>query len=643
LLINKIVKDNDAVIAVGTRIALAISTAFSLALGIPAGDVGYNHDTFLNAMSYGLTQEYIVIVAFLFFFQLSYYRLPLYPFSAYSTVRAYFVSQRQHQPALYSLRSSALHWDECTFLPLPYLKELLLMASEQSLSETLEEISFIITDRPQQRWAAQVTAYELALRDLEQRKVLRDISQAHQQLNVLVPQVVRDLSPTAQKVFRILDDASRAAASYQTQINKQDRQDALGHMTDYLKTLHPSHSFKYLNLNHLLEAVVNRWIMLAEQGKETLGSTSHGLFIDNPYVPGRVLDLRNPLFVGRNDVVQKLSQALHKPYRPTFLLFGERRMGKSSIIKQLPVLLGPRYIPVFYDLQQSGILASIAAFYGNLAANIERQMKDRGILVPTLERAQLDQTQQLQGELPVYDQFDQWLILIEQILEQEDRTLILAFDEFEQLSDTESVGNLNLKLLFNWFRSVIQNRSRLALLFSGAKMVGDMGRGWAGYFVNVERIKVSFLHEQDAHDLIVQPVPNIFSEEVAQEIMRMTRCHPFLIQAICKQAIELLNSSSHEMATLEDITEAQQEVFENWSAYFWDLWDNCDAIQAACLRTLLTLTQADLTQIVERIAQPAQPVQDALKKLLLRDMVILDHDLYRIAVPMFAHWMSQNL
>lgn len=642
-LANKIVTDNEAVLAVGLRIAIAISTAFSLALGISAGDLGYCHYTFLQALTYGLTQECIVAMAFLCFFQLSYYRLPLYPFSAYSTISAFLVSQRRHQPALYSLRHSALHWDECTFLPLPYLKELLLLASQQSLSETLEEISFIITDRPQQRWAAQMTAYELALRDLEQRTVLRDISLAHQNLNLLVPQVVRELSPTAQKVFRILDDASRAAASYQTQMNKQDRQDALGHMTEYLKTLNPSSSFKYLNLNHLLEGVVNRWIMLAEQGKETLGSTSRGLYIDNPYVPGRTLDLRNPLFVGRNDVVQKLSQALHKPNRPTFLLFGERRMGKSSIIRQLPVLLGPHYIPVFYDLQQSGILASIAAFFSNMAAQIERQMKDRGILTPTLERAKLDQILQLQGELPVYDHFDQWLVLVEELLEREKRTLILAFDEFEQLSDTESVGNLNIKLLFNWFRSVIQNRSRLALLFSGARMIGDMGRGWAGYFVNVERIKVSFLHEQDAHNLIVQPVPNIFSEEVAQEIMRVTRCHPFLIQAICKQVIEILNSSSREQARLEDVTDAQQEVFENWSAYFWDLWDNCDTQQAACLRALLTLTNANLAQIVQQTAQPMQPVLDALKKLLLRDIVLLDQGLYRMAVPMFAHWMTQNL
>ena len=642
-LVTRFVKNREAVLAIGIRITLALSFAFSLALGIPAGDLGFHHDTFVHGITYGLEQEGIVAVAFLLFFQLSYYRLPLYPFSAYSTISAYVLSQRKRQPALYSLRHSALHWDECTFLPLPYLKELLLLAAAQSLSETLEEIHFILTQRLQQRWAAKVTAYELGLRDLGQRMMLRDISQAHQNLDLLVPSIVRELSPTASKVFRVLDDASRAAASYQTQTNKQDRQNALSQMITYLRTLHPGQSFQYINLNQMLEAVVTSWIMLAEQGKDTLGSTSGALFIENPYVPGRALDLHSPLFVGRNDVVQRLSQAFHNPQRPTFLLFGERRMGKSSIIKQLPVLLGPGYIPVFYDLQQSGLLANAAAFFGNVAVGIERQMRDRGLLVPALDRVWLDSIQQTQGELPVYDHFDRWLGLVEELLEREARILILAFDEFEQFSDTESTGNLNLKLLFNWFRSVIQNRSRLALLFSGAKMIGDMGRSWAGYFVNVERIKVSFLHTQDAYDLIVRPVPHIFSEDVAHEIMHVTSCQPFLIQAVCKQVIELLNHVSREQATLRDVAEVQHEVFENWPAYFWDLWDNSDEYQSACLRALLALTQADLAQIIHYTAQPPQSVLTALRKLLMRDIVLLDQDLYRIAVPMFASWMSQNL
>ena len=459
---------------------------------------------------------------------------------------------------------------------------MLLLASKESLDGTLGEINFIVRERPQQHWAAQAAAYELALRDLEKRTILQDIGRAHQQLELLLPPKVRTLNSRAEMAFRYLDDASQEAASYHAQTDKRDRHEALERMIRSLLKIHTRATFSSTGLNRHLYTVVNQWRMLAEQGKETLQSISGRLYIDNPYAPGNPLELGDPLFMGRNDVVQKLGQALQKKYRPTFLLTGERRMGKSSILKQLPVLLGPRYLPVFYDLQTPGMIASTAAFFATIAARIERQLRDRSLPVQKLERSLLDDAQQ-QRELQVYDLFDQWFAEVEQALEQVDRVLILTFDEFEKLEDAEERGTINLNLLFNWFRSVIHNRPHLALLFSGAKMVGDMGRSWAGYFVNVELIKVSFLRPIDAHKLIVHPRPNIFNEETAREIMYITHCQPFLIQAVCKHIVENLNESSREQVTLEDVSASVKEVFESWGGYFWDLWDRCDVDQRSSL------------------------------------------------------------
>ncbi|WP_146751190.1 hypothetical protein, partial [Pseudomonas aeruginosa] len=124
-----------------------------------------------------------------------------------------------------------------------------------------------------------------------------------------------------------MDDASQEAASYYAQIDKKDRQEALERMISSLQAIHTHIAFRSTGLNRHLNMVVNQWHMLAEQGKETLQSTSGRLYIENPYAPGNPLELRDPLFVGRDDIVQKLGQALQQKYRPTFLLTGERRMG----------------------------------------------------------------------------------------------------------------------------------------------------------------------------------------------------------------------------------------------------------------------------------------------------------------------------
>jgi hypothetical protein len=641
MIVRRCIKGREEIVSTGIRVSIAVAAVFGLALGISVGDYGVAYDTFVNGIYGGLVEELIVGAGFLFFYLISYYRLPLYPVSAYSAIQAYRSSKKQPGRTLYCLRHSSLHWDECVFLPLPYLKSMLLLASEESLDGTLEEIHFIVRERPQQRPAAQTAAYELALRELEQRTILRDIGQAHQRLTKLLPPEVRTLNSRAEKVFRYLNDASREAASYLAQIDKTDRYEALERMIHSLQAIHPSMAFSDAGLNQHLNTVVNQWSMLAEQGKDTLQSISGRLYIENPYVPGNPLELGDPLFVGRNDIVQKLGQALQQKNRPTFLLTGERRMGKSSILKQLPVLLGPRYLPVFYDLQTPGMIASTAAFFATLAAGIEKQLRDRGLPVQKLERSQLDEAQR-QDEITVYDLFDQWFAEVEQTLEQVNRILILTFDEFEKLEEVEKRETFNLSLLFNWFRSIIQNRSHLALLFSGAKMVGDMGRSWAGYFVNVERIKVSFLHPTDARDLIVLPIPHIFNDEVAEEIMSITHCHPFLIQAVCKHIIETLNDASRDQAIVEDVSTAIQEVFESWAVYFWDLWDRSDQDQRIILQALYTIQAATVDQLVDRSGLNEQRVFLSLEKLQIRDLVLRDKSLYRLAIPLFAQWIEQN-
>ena len=100
------------------------------------------------------------------------------------------------------------------------------------------------------------------------------------------------------------------------------------------------------------------------------------------------------------------------------------------------------------------------------------------------------------------------------MLEKENRTLLLLFDEFEKLEEAEREKYLNLNLLLDWFRSVIQNRPRLALLFSGVRSFSEMGTNWAGYFVNVQTLRVSFLRPAEARRLITQPTPTFPGKQI---------------------------------------------------------------------------------------------------------------------------------
>ncbi len=202
-------------------------------------------------------------------------------------------------------------------------------------------------------------------------------------------------------------------------------------------------------------------------------------------------------------------------------------------------------------------------------------------------------------------------------------------------------------MLLDWLRSVIQNRPRLALLFSGVKTVSDMGDNWAGYFVNVETLNVSFLRPDEARQLIIKPVPDfpgeqIFDEPVANEIMRLTRCHPFLTQALCSIIVTNLNASTRECAELADVKQAAVEVFQKWGEYFRDLWDRTSAEQRCCLDAILTSGAHTLPQIQQLSGLDVTITQRTLQKLLKRDLLCREADTYRVSMPIFAQWIEYH-
>ena len=624
-------------IAIGITVSITSSIQFNIDGGIVLGLIG------------GFVAGMIFVVSH----TIGYYRLPLYLISSTSTLMAYLVSRRNPLQVFTLLHRSSLYWDEYEPLPLPCLTRILLIAIDQDIEQTLTEINFIVYERPQQLRAAKAASLEIVFRDLEIRSSLSGIAQAFQQFEVILPQEVGLIDPRWVRPFARLNDASRDAARYSSSLGKQARRDALEDMVINLKRIYPNTALVNTHLMKRLEKVINRWLALAQIELEKLEEAPQKTGqIDNPFISGQVLELGNSLFVGRRYLIQQLEEALSRGNsRPTFFLYGERRMGKSSTLKQLPNMLGAHYLPILYDLQLPGILSSTAAFLGTVAEEIYKTMTFRGILARKLEYASLKEAGK-ENEAAAYRLFDEWLKKLERTLEQEDRILLLLFDEFEKLEETGQAEYLDLRLLLDWFRSVIQSRPRFALLFSGVHTLGEMGTktgiNWAGYFVNVQTLKVSFLQPSEAYKLITQPVLDfpggeIFSTRVIDEIIQVTGCHPFLMQAICSALIDNLNAENRAQVVIQDVAIAVDQVLESWwYTYFWDLWQRTDQNQRACLFAIRKLGEGDSQKVSQQNGLDEKTVRGTLQILLKRDLVLHENGIYRIAAPIFSEWVERN-
>jgi uncharacterized protein len=570
----------------------------------------------------------LVVAVFLASYLLGYYRLLLYPVSGASAFRAYRASRKNPLRVFAYLHGSSLYWDECVFLPLPSLQRTLLIAVEQDVQLALKEIAFIVEKRPQQRPAALSASMEIALRDMEMRESIRDIARASGRLGEILPQEAIPVDHRWVTPFTRLSDASREAARYCGPLSRQIRRHALEEMLAHLERIYSNTAFSDAKLNALLGKVVTNWRAAVTYEQEKLEQGLEGVGqIDNPYNPGQVLKPHDPLFVGRRDIVHQLSESLSRGiHSPTFLLNGERRMGKSSTLKQLPNLLGATYIPIVFDLQARGISSSIDVFLGKLAEEIYKAVSMRGMLAEKLERIQLQEA-----------------------MYRNDAAAYLLFDEFEKLEEAGLAGYLNLNLLLDWFRSTVQNRSYVAILFSGVQTFSEPGTNWAGYFVNAKTLKVSFLQPAEARHLILNPTPNfpareIFGEEVVEEIIRVTGCHPFLVQAVCSELIEHLNMENRMRAEMPDISPATAHILNNWwDTYFRDLWERSNQQQRTCLALLSQVQEADITTIAQQGSLDAQVARHIMQTLLERDLVLFDKGTYRIAAPLFNRWVERSI
>jgi uncharacterized protein len=647
-----IVGDITVGIAGGIAICIAGGIAIGIAGGITIGIVRGIASGIVGGIASGIAAS----IAFITFYLIGLYRLPLYPISGGTFLfQTYIACRKNPQQVFTALRNSSLHWDERVYLPLLFLKRILLIALEEDITRTMEEITFIAAERPQQIRAAHAVVLEIAIRDLEKHTHLVSIAETEQHLNEIFPPEANLIDPHWVTPFARLRDASQDAARACGPIGRQARIDALEDMKTNLLKIHPNVAFRDQQMNRRLGDIIKAWLEIAQQEQDKLQHAAQELGrIDNPYKPGQVLKVNDTLFVGRRDLAQQLEEALSRgDRRPTFMLNGERRMGKSTTLVHLPLLLGSHYLPIFCDLQNPGVISNSATFLGMLAREIQAIMNARGMQVKPLAYEFLREARK-ESDAAVYHEFDRWLDSIEQILVQENRTLLLMFDEFEKLNEEQENRQLQLSTLLNWFRNVMQYRLRVVLLFSGVHTIGEMAAStdvnWSSYFVNVQTLRVSFLQVEEARQLITRPVPDypseeIFGEGVVTRILAETGCHPFFVQAVCSSLIDHLNVEKREQAQIADVDAAVQQVLDAWwDTYFRDLWNRTNEEQRICLATLLKLGKADLARIVKQSTLNEGQVKRNLQKLRQRDLVLpYENEVYDIASPIFRAWVERSV
>ncbi|HEX5688925.1 MAG TPA: AAA family ATPase, partial [Roseiflexaceae bacterium] len=325
--------------------------------------------------------------------------------------------------------------------------------------------------------------------------------------------------------------------------------------------------------------------------------------------------------------------------RPPLLLYGQRRMGKTSLLRNLRQLLPSSTVLFFVDGEGISVSNDPADFLYGVASSMARSAEQhRQLSVPPPNRAQFAQNP--------FGTFNDWLDEIERALDANgDKIALLAMDEFEALDELFGKGRFDGTDVMRLLRNLIQHRPRFKVLLAGSHTLEEF-RHWASYLINLQVVKISYLNEHDTIDLIERPVPAFplrYDPAACRRILDLTRGHPHLVQLLCYEIVELKNQQSLDdrlLVTLGDVEAAIPLALATGDFFFADLFNQVEGLGTEILYFLIDQpdSRIDAEAIVQRFGQEALR---ALELLLRRDVIEETADGYRFQVELIRLWFKR--
>lgn len=389
-----------------------------------------------------------------------------------------------------------------------------------------------------------------------------------------------------------------------------------------------------------LRNLARKWARLIRPGGEA-GEPAREP-VKNVYLGYSGLPVEGPTFVGRADVLRQLERlwtGADQNWAAIFL-YGQRRMGKTSVLRNLQKALRPGTVVVQLDMQGAAWVDHTGQLLYEFAKAIHKRCTEMNLDA---------------GEKPRPEEFASLgagRLRLDALLDQlepqfQQQTLVLAIDEFEVLEERIEQGKVDPDFL-TYLRSLNQRHRFLAIIFAGLHTLEEMGRHYGNaFFGQAEHVRVDYLKKADAMRLITQPSEDFsleYSPALREELYRRTHGQPYLLQRLCWELVENFNERFLELGpkaprTLElaDLDALDADEFFLATHYYFDgVWGHRTEAEQQLLRRLAAapgaLSRKDL----------GDEDQKAIERLLRHDVVLAENDQIDFAAILLREWVARH-
>lgn len=359
----------------------------------------------------------------------------------------------------------------------------------------------------------------------------------------------------------------------------------------------------------------------------------------NPYLPGQPVD--NPrLFVGRHEVLTSIQENLIKGQR-FFLVASPPRLGKSSLLRQIPFHLPEGFVAVRVDLLEENA-QKLDWLLWRLAVVIDHELQ-----------RQIGSA----GLSPVWSDFEgRTEYLVDQFGPEVraalgDRGLMLLLDDLDALAQSGSaLWTGLLGVLAAWCE---QDRDLALVVTMSAALYERLTRDHPTLLGRAVSYSLPPLSSEEASLLVTRPVEGILTYDygVVRRLVELTSGQPYYLQFLCFELFQRCAATG--WVNQHDVDLVIQELVSREIPDFRRVWEESSPSEQATLAALVSLRGARGVATVQEVRTLLakagmrvdwNQVTTVLEGLAARGVVDrLGVFTYRFRVALLRDWLKERI
>ncbi len=314
-------------------------------------------------------------------------------------------------------------------------------------------------------------------------------------------------------------------------------------------------------------------------------TTSLALHLYNPedfeHIPNKFaevaesgpLSANSEMFFGQKSYIKTVVDTIIASPSKQVIIYGQKRSGKSSVLNRVEQqLTSAGAFCVQFSMGKIVRNISEVAFYYKILTEIDNALevlREDGEIAPDFSIPSRTDFQNEDIENPL-ETFTKYMRQFKRACQRtegwKDRRLVVLIDEFTYMYGAIKLKRISPTIMMQWKAITQDEKAQFSAVLVGQDVVPAFKQEpyARNAFGVIKDIRLSYLDEDDARDLIVKPIldngKSRYSDKAVELIMDYTACNPYYIQIFCSYLVDFMNEKHYNTVTEADVLDVASSL-----------------------------------------------------------------------------------